>query len=886
MKRPGNRPPALAAWLFQRLMRDEEQASILGDMEEHYHALCAERGRFGAALWYYGQVVFSLPVLITHAIYWNGVMLKNYLKTAVRSIVRQQLYSAINIFGLSFGMACCFLISLYVYDEVSFDKFFEDGDRIYRIALERNYPDHTRYFSSSSVMVAPTLLANYPDVEKATRLHRLFFAPQVVVTVDDQSYQETRFLWADSNFFEVFSFRFLEGDPTTALDASNKVVLTDKTARRYFGNVPALNKTILGGGGGEFVVSAVIEDIPENSHIDFDLLGSMWAIGYLETAVEQGNWVSPWLYTYVRLREGVDPEAFAAKLPGMVHTYGAAQIKAQLGITTDDYTESGHAYKYFAQPLHDIHLHSNMEVELQPNGNIMYVYLLVALVGFILLISCINFVNLATARSTERAKEVGVRKVMGSYRGHLIWQFLTESIVISSISLALAVLVAWLFLPTFNDLVGKQLTLGMVGHPLVIMGLLGFAMAVGLLAGGYPALVISAMDPTTVLKGAFKSSPRGVWLRNSLVVFQFAISMMLISGTLVAGQQLDYIRTKQLGFDKENVLVVKQAGALQTNMEAFKDELRAMPDVLSVGSTNAAPGAFFGSSIYAPDDPDMPLFRTNILTIDDDYLETLAMTMKAGRAFSRDYNDSLNILINRAAARALGWDDPVGHTLRASFNNPDAGSTPTPVFEIVGVVEDFNFQSLHTEIAPLVIFNGEQGNTVAVRLGPGDVEQTIAAIGEKWRSFVPEREMLFSFLDQDLDALYQADQASGKVLNAFTMLAILLACVGLFGMAAYTTGQRAKEIGIRKVLGASVAGIILLLSKEFTRLIVMAFMLAAPLAYWALDWGLNYFAYRVDVGVMTLALAGGLTLLLAWLTISYQSIKTALMNPITSLRDE
>ncbi len=882
MNRLRNKPPPLAAWLFRRVMLNEEQATILGDMEEHYHALRAERGRFGAALWYYGQVALSLPVLIVHAIYWKGVMLRNYLKTAVRSIARQKLYSAINIVGLSFGMACCFLISLYVYDEVSYDKFFDDGERIYRIALERRYPDHTRYFASSSVMVTPTLLANYPDVEQATRLHRLFFAPQVVVTVDDKTYQESRFLWADSNFFDVFSFRFLEGDPTTALDAPNKVVLTDKTARRYFGDEPAINKTIMGGAG-EFVVSAVIEDIPENSHIDVDLLGSMRAIGYLETAINQGNWVSPWLYTYVRLREGVDPEAFQAKLPDMVQTYGADQIKAQLGIAGEDYTESGHAYTYFLQPLHDIHLHSNMEVELQANGSITYVYLLVGLVAFILLISCINFVNLATARSTERAKEVGVRKVMGSYRGHLIRQFLTESIVISSISLALAVLIAWLFLPVFNGLAGKALTLGVVAHPLVMAGLLGFALVVGLLAGGYPALVISAMDPTTVLKGAFKSSRRGIWLRNILVIVQFSISMVLISGTLIAAQQLDYIRTKQLGFDKENVLIVKQAGALQTNMEAFKDELRALPGVVGVASTNAAPGAFFGSSIYAPDDPDKPLFRTNVVTIDDDYVETLAMTMTAGRAFSEEYNDSLNVIINETAARALGWDDPVGHSLRESINNAQQEAR---TFEIVGVVEDFNFQSLHTEIAPLVIFNGQQGNTVAARLGPGDVQQTIAAIGETWRTFVPERALLFSFLDQDLDALYQADQASGRVLNAFTLLAILLACVGLFGMAAYTTGQRAKEIGIRKVLGASVTGIILLLSKEFTKLIVIAFVLAAPLAYFGLNWWLDSFAYRIDVGVMTLALAGGLTLLMAWLTISYQSIKTALTNPINSLRDE
>ncbi|MCH8963307.1 MAG: ABC transporter permease [Bacteroidetes bacterium] len=435
---------------------------------------------------------------------------------------------------------------------------------------------------------------------------------------------------------------------------------------------------------------------------------------------------------------------------------------------------------------------------------------------------------------------------------------------------------------------GKELALGLMEHPVVIAGLLSFAILVGILAGGYPALVLSSMDPTTVLKGAFKTSRRGVWLRNSLVVFQFTISMVLISGALIMGQQLDYIRTKQLGFDKENVLVIKQAGALATNVEAFKDELRVLPDVLNVGGTNAAPGAFFGSSIYAPDDPEKPLFRTNVLTIDDDYVQTLEMEMAAGRSFSREYNDSLGILVNEAAAHALGWDAPVGHTLQPSINNNNSDNAP-PTFEIVGVVKDFNFQSLRQEIAPLVIFNGNSAfvpNTLAVRVGPGDVQQTIAAIQEKWRALVPEQEMIFSFLDQDLDALYQSDQASGKIISAFTLLAILLACVGLFGMAAYTTGQRAKEIGIRKVLGASVTSIILLLSKDFTKLIVIAFLLAAPIAYLALDRGLDAFAYRVEVGLMTLALAGGLTLLLAWLTISYQSIKTALTNPVTSLRDE
>lgn len=812
-------------------------------------------------------------------------MLKNYLKSSLRSLARQKLYSTINIVGLSFGMACCFLISLYVVDELSYDRFFEDSDRIYRVALERQYPDHTRYFSSSSVMLAPILVENYPDVESVTRLHRLFFTPQVIVTVDDQSFQESRFLFADSNFFDVFSVRFVEGDPATALDAQNKVILTEQTARRYFGSASPVDQ-MLQTSIGEFVVSAVIEDVPDNSHIGVDLLGTTKGITYLQQAEQQNNWVSPWLYTYAKLREGVDPRGFEAKLPGLVQAYGAEQIRNQLGISAEDYTETGNAYNYFLQPLHDIRLHSNMEVELQANGNIAYVYLLSAIVAFILMISCINFVNLATARSTERAKEVGVRKVLGSYRMHLVGQFLTEAIVVSGVSLGFAVLIAWGSLPFFNSLVGKSFAFSLLVHPLIGVGLVGFAIVVGVLAGGYPALVISAMDPARVLKGAFKSSRRGIWLRNGLVVFQFTISMVLIAGVLIVQQQLDYVRNKQLGFDKENVLVINQAGILGTNAEPFKASLRSLPNVVSVGGSNANPGAFFGSNIYAPDDPNLSLLRTNVQIVDDDYLEAMQMELAAGRLFSQEYNDSLKIIVNEAAAQKLGWDDPLGHTLRVSLTNSE---NPPPELEIVGVIKDFNFHSLHSEVLPLVISNGLSQfvpTTVVVRLSPGNVQQTIAAISTAWSEVVPEREMFFSFLDQDLDALYQKDQASGKVLNAFTLIAILLACIGLFGMAAYTTQQRTKEIGIRKVLGASVGSVILLLSKDFTRLILVAFLIAAPLAYWGLSRWLDTFAYHVDVGLVTLGLALGLTIVLAWLTISYQSIKSALMDPVVSLRDE
>ena len=813
-------------------------------------------------------------------------MLSNYLKTAIRNLFRNRVYTFINVFGLAVGLACCMIISMYVYDELSFDRFFADNERIYRIALERDYPDHTRFFASSSVMLAPTLMENYPEVEMAGRMHRLFFIPEVIVTIDENSYPESRFYFADSSLLQVLQFDFIEGDPITALNTPEKVILTQETAEKYFGNESAIGKT-LETTVGELEVSAVVASLPSNSHMQFDLLGSMFGINYLDNAVTRANWTSPWLYTYVKLRENADPEHFQEQLDEIVEKYGAASIQNEVGISLQEYTDSGHRYKYFLQPITSIHLHSNLNTELQANSDVMYVYLLIVVVAFILVISAINFVNLSTARSGERAREVGIRKVMGSYKRNLIGQFLSESVIVSAFGLLVGGIFVWLTLPIFNSVLGKELDFFFLLQPSVAAGLVGFAILVGLLAGLYPAFYIASIEAASVLKGEYKGSKRGILLRNGLVVFQFLISIVLISGVLIVEKQLDYIRNRNLGFDKENILVIKQAGQLGEQWSSFRQEIVALPEVLNAGSTFIMPGGFFGSNIFQPDDPELPMLRANTLTVDDDYFETMDIQVAEGRYFDKDFNDSLSCVINEAAAKVLGWEDPVGRRLAPS--NTGGGDGETPQFTIVGVLEDFNFQSLHSKVFPIVLFNGNSQfvpAVIAVRLAPGPVDTGVEAIRTKWNEMETGQEMIYSFLDEDLDQLYQAELTSKKIFDGFTVVAIIMACIGLFGLSTYVVQQRMKEIGVRKVMGASVTGIVLLLSRDLFRLILISLVIAIPISVYAIDRWLEYFAYRTEIGVFTFIIAGGLSALLAWVTISYQSIRAALLNPIKSIRDD
>jgi putative ABC transport system permease protein len=589
-------PPKKAQKILTRFCKDEWVDELLGDLEEEFKDNVESKGKKKAVFSYYKQVILLLRPHILKRKERTPSMFRNYIKSAYRSLLKNKIYGAINISGLTVGIACCLLISLYVYDEMSYDKFFDDSNRIYRVALERVYPTNTRFFGSSPVNMAPTLKENYPEIEEAGRLHRLFFQNEIVVTIGDKTFIEDKYLFADNNFFKVFSFDFIEGDPNSALDAPDKVVLTASTARRFFGDESALNK-IYQLDTSRYIISGVVADVPSNSHMDFDILGSIESLPFLQQAAETNSWVNPWLFTYIKLKQGVSQERFQAKLPEMVNTHGLASILRSLSISAEDYPESGNDFKYFLQPVEAIHLKSNLSVEVKANSDITYVYLLIAVVGFILIISCINFVNLATARSAERAKEVGVRKVLGSRKSLLVKQFLTESNFISVVSLLLAIGLTWLVLPNFNLLVGKELSLTTIGQPLVIIGLIAGILFIGTMAGIYPALVISSINSALVLKGKYTTSSKGVFLRNALIIFQFFISITMISGMLMLNKQMNYMRNKQLGFNKENILVVNQAQELGQRQQAFKNELIKMEGVTNVSYAFAMPGDFIGNLI-------------------------------------------------------------------------------------------------------------------------------------------------------------------------------------------------------------------------------------------------------------------------------------------------
>ncbi|OEK03845.1 hypothetical protein BFP97_12090 [Roseivirga sp. 4D4] len=809
-------------------------------------------------------------------------MTGNHLKISYRNLKKNKVYASINILGLSIGIASVMLIAIYVNYETSYDKFFEASERTYRIALERVYPDRVKTFSTSSVQLAPTLKANYPQIEAVTRLHRLFFNNEVPVTFNenDKSFTETRFLYADSLFFKVFSYEFIEGQAETALTQPTDVVLTASTAVRYFGTTDVVDK-IINVNNGTRRVTAVIKDIPANSHIHFDLLGSIHSLPFLQNAIQQDSWINMWLYTYVRLKEGVDPDAFELEFPELVETYGGANIAQASGA---DWKTQGHAFNYFLQPLESIHLESNLDLEVEPNSDITYVYIITIVAIIILTISSINFINLSIARSTERAKEVGIRKVMGSQRSALISQFLTESIFICSLASVLSIGIVYFTIPQFNSILGTPLDFNTIIQPIAIILLLVFIIVIGITSGFYPALVISALQPSKVLKGSYKNSNKGIWLRNGLIIVQFVISIFMISGSIIVSQQMDYLMNKDLGFNKEDLLVVRQAFRLGNDYNAFFNEISQISAIQSIGGSTFIPGDFMGSGVFKVNDPEVNDVRGNTFSADEAYMETMEFDMAMGRPFDTRFNDSLSVIVNEATVEAMGVDNPIGMKIFSNNNNPNQ----TIEFTIVGVVKDYNFYSLHSEIGPIFMFYG--GNNfipamTVIRVNQAALESTLAQVNQAWDD-LSEQPFKYSFLESDLDRQYESDQASTSVFDIFTFIAIVMSCTGLFGLATYVVNQRSKEMSIRKVLGASLPSIITVFAKDFLLLIMGAFLVAAPMAYFALDAWLENFAYHIDIGILAFLFAGAITLGLVFITVSYQGIKVALVNPTKILRSE
>ncbi|MEN8247343.1 MAG: ABC transporter permease [Bacteroidota bacterium] len=811
-------------------------------------------------------------------------MLTNYIKIAFRNLVRNRVYSFINIFGLTLGIVSVVLIMMFVSHEYSYDKFHENNDRIHKVTLERIYPTYNTFYSIIPHSYAEVIVKDFPEVIGAVRVlgggNNAIGITVIKDNNEEEVFEESRLIQADSNFFSFFSFKLLKGDPGKVLKKPTDVVLTESTAIKFFGSSDVIGKG-LRIGQNEINITGVCEDPPPNSHIQFTMIGCLNGLPFIENI----NYIAFSTHTYLMLKNGANPKALESKFDGMVETYAAAQIEQSLGTSFEDYVAAGNGYRYYLRPLTSVHLDpENIEGEFVGGGNKTFVFILISIAVLILIIACINFMNLATARATERAREVGVRKTLGSFKSQLIAQFLAESVVISLISMLLGILILQLVLPSFNNLTNLTLTLKLIDITL-IAGIVIFAVMVGLLAGIYPAFYLSSFNPAYVLKGSMATSKSGSWLRNALVVFQFTTSIALIGGTITVYKQLLFMQSKDLGFDKEQILVVDNAFALGDKMKTFRDEVQALPGVKSAGVGSTVPGGFFFGFQFQLEGND-EVITTKAMNGNEDLCRVLDLRLKEGRLFSEDFEDSLSIILNEAAIKAYGLEDPVGKKIYGNQTNPPAKIPLT----IIGVVEDFHFMSLKDEITPLVLLANEStfgfNFNYAVKLKSEDIPTTIKEIGKKWLMLTENQPYKYDFLDTRLNDQYQAEQASGKLFGVFAVLAIFIACVGLFGLAAYTANQKTKEIGIRKVLGSSVWGVVTLLSKHFTILVVISLVLAVPIIYYSMTNWLSSFAYKTSIGISTFVIAGAAAMLIAWITVSYQSYKAAIVNPVDSLGTE
>ncbi|MEQ9440440.1 MAG: ABC transporter permease [Cyclobacteriaceae bacterium] len=793
-------------------------------------------------------------------------MLRNYIKVALRNLWKRRFYTSINIVGLAIGMACCLLISVYVLDELQYDTFHEKADRIYRISTYLNVSGQEYDIAASSAEIAPVLATVMPEAEQLVRIQPL---PSTSVKREDQLFSEEHILSVDTTFFDVFTFPLLEGNPAQVLQHPSSVVLTQATAQKYFGTqTSGLGETLLIGKE-PYTVTGIAENPPTNSHFHFDFL-----IPFQYEPLEYRSWAEvDGTKTYLLLRQPTDPTGLSEKLFSLFKQHDA-QYK---------YLEEMEVQAAFpVQPLLDIHLQSHLMDEFEPNGNLAYVYTFIAIALFIILLACINFINLATARSAERAKEVGIRKAVGSNRGALIRQFLVESMLMSLLAALLAMGLAELLRYPFNQVAGKSLELYAQDREQIWLIIGGIILLCGLGSGLYPAWFLTKFEPVKVLKGSFVSGKQSQRFRNALVVFQYSISMGLVICTLLVYQQLQYMQNIPLGFTKENVLVIQDSDQLGSRYASFLNALKDQSAVRAVAAASQNPLRVenFSDVRKQGDTPEQSVIITEQI-VTYGYLETLGIRLKDGRNFSPDRaSDTTAVILNQAAVEALGLAEPVG--ARIDYIGDDYN-------EVIGVTEDFHYGSPHNPIAPFVFVLQREDqplNTIEVRLSSENIAATVADIEKLWSTHANDIPFTYSFLDEDYDALFRSEQRLGKLFTGFTALALFVAGLGLFALAAFMAERRAKEIGIRKVLGATVAQVVTLLSKDFVRLLIIAFLIALPLGYLAMRQWLDNFAYQTDIPITLIILAGLSVIILAWLTVSFQSIKAALANPVDSLRDE
>ncbi|MBN8701152.1 MAG: ABC transporter permease [Chitinophagales bacterium] len=818
-------------------------------------------------------------------------MIRTYFKIAWNNLRKNKVFSFINIFGLAAGLACCMLITLYIRNEISYDKYHKHAADIYQLGTNFIREGKETKMSGTPAPVAQAMQFEYPEIKQTTRLLALFNEDKTLLQYNEknaapQSFYETKGYIADSAFFRVFTYDFLEGNPATALNEPRTVVLSEEIARKIFGNQPALNKLlhISSGTNGDydFMVTGVFRPVSKPSHIDarFFLSFKGGEIEQLANRMATNFANNNMFFTYLQLKPGTDVAALQAKFPAFIDKYAGKDLKAQ-----------GFYKKQFLTKLTDIHLYSGMNQNVTPPGSVTYLYILTSIALFTLLIACINFMNLSTARSSKRSAEVGIRKVLGAEKSALVRQFLGESVFMSLIAFVFAFALVWLLLPAFNKLAGKELSLSFSQNTISIIAFLALSVITGIVAGIYPAFYLSSFRPVKVLKGRFSNSLAAVSLRKGLVVFQFVISVALIISSVVIASQMRYLRSADLGFDKDQQVVIPLRSATAKQMyPSLKNELAKLPGVTNVGASLFNPGVFNPSDnlLYKEGQTMNDAKRTRMNWVDAGYLQTLNIKPVAGRLFSEAFpaDTSFRMVLNETAIRDIGFpsaQDAVGKKVYFDYQGQQYG------FDIVGVVKDFHFEDLHLPITPYgyqLNSNLDNFNYMLVHTRGADMRALLSSIGEGWHRLNPNEPFEYNFLDEEFQKNYQAEDRLAGIVGYFTMIAILICCLGLFGLAAFSAEQRVKEIGVRKVLGASVSGIVGLLSKDFLKLVFVAIVIASPLAWYIMNKWLQDFAYRVDISWWVFAVAGAGAVLIAFITIGFQAIRAATVNPVKSLRTE
>lgn len=867
--------PVLARWFLKRMSAYTERHSVVTDFEETYSDIRQSQGIFKAICWYWMNTLKSIPEYLKLVITWRLIMLSNYLKITFRNIMKNKLFSFINISGLAIGLAICLIISLWVQRELSYDRFHKNASRIYRVERELFRDNLYSRWPIGSGQYKQLLLDDYPEIEHAVRFWGRGFAIK-----DHKNFVHQQRLYAvDNSVFEIFDFGLEEGIEQTALAEPRTLVLTRKKAIKYFGIDDVIGKSLSlqwQGKPVDFKVTGILREVPENSHIHFDMLMSIASYPDEAFANLRGNY----LYIYVLIKKGTSRQALEEKLK----TFVSGRLEPVYGDLTAQGLGIHEVLKMHLFPITDIHLHPSENWELEPGGSVNSVYIFSTIAVFILILACINFINLSTARARKRAKEVSLRKTIGAGKNQLRAQFLQESAMSAFISLVIALVLCFLFIPIFNQIFSAKLSMDQLFQLKNLIFLLGVTLAAGILSGLYPAFYLTRFDPATVLKGSSFSGKSQSAFRKNMVVFQFVISTILIFGMFTVYQQMRYIQTRSLGFDRENVVVIPTSSRQITKgFDSLRQELMQNTQIVSVSAAADLPGdPRYSNGAFRHRDLEEPV-NLIFFTVDYDYLDTLKLEILAGRGFSREFStDAGNaVIFNEAAVKRFGWtpEEAVGKQFERGEDNPP--------LKVLGVVKDFNFKSLHTAVEPIVIrLSSNAGGFLSVRILPGNLEKTLGFIQQKWESIFSGEQFDYSFLDNRIQQLYTKEKNMQNIFVAFSGLSILVACLGLFGLAAFTAEIKTKEIGVRKVLGASSFRVVTLLSKEFVRWVILANLLAWPVAYWLMNEWLQNFAYRIKMGWLVFLVSGFLTLCIATIAFIFQALKAALANPVDSLRYE